>query len=305
MTRTLDSLERRWPGWLSFSGVLAAGAILYSTCRDYPAELPVWLPWDFSWLVYLAVVLSLGWFFIGRRRLAPEGRPGTAQTLSFVLGVGLMYGVVQTRYDYFAQHMFFVHRLQHLVLHHLAPFMIALAWPGEAIWVGMPGFLKPLLRSRPVRGLVAIIQNPWVAPALFVGLIYVWLIPDVHVRVMLDSNLYQLMNWSMAVDGLFFWALLLDPNPKPPARIGFGTRVILSIAVVPPQIAVGAILALSTRDFYPVYEICGRVMAIPAVVDQNYGGLVLWIPSSMMSVIGLILVLNNMRRSDERAEHAS
>ncbi len=65
-----------------------------------------------------------------------------------MLGVVLIYAVVQTHYDYLSQHMFFFHRLQHLVLHHLGPFLIALGVPGAALWAGMPDFLKPVLRSR-------------------------------------------------------------------------------------------------------------------------------------------------------------
>ena len=222
----------------------------------------------------------------------------------YVLGVVVTYAVVQTHFDYLSQHMFFFHRFQHLVLHHLGPFLIALGLPGAALWAGMPDFLKPVVRSAPVRVFVDIIQQPVVAPLVFVGLIYFWLIPSIHTRVMLDDTLYNVMNWSMAVDGIFFWCLILDPKPKPPARVSAGLRALLTMVIVPPQIAVGAILALSSSDFYPVYKICGRILPITAISDQHFGGLILWIPSSMMSVVALILVLNIMRLNEERNEHA-
>ncbi len=57
-------------------------------------------------------------------------------------------------------------------------------------------------------------------------------------------------------------------------------------------------------DFYPVYNICGRVLEMTALIDQHYGGLVLWIPPGMMSVIALLLILNNLRINDEKAEAA-
>lgn len=67
-----------------------------------------------------------------------------------------------------------------------------------------------------------------------------------HARVMLDDNLYDLMNWSMAIDGIFFWRLVLDPRPKPPARLGLGVRALLVCVVVSPPILVGALLVLTT-----------------------------------------------------------
>ena len=43
------------------------------------------------------------------------------------------------------------------------------------------------------------------AAVLFVGLIYLWLVPTVHFRAMIDPDLYAVMNWSMViVDGILF-----------------------------------------------------------------------------------------------------
>ena len=110
------------------------------------------------------------------------------------------------------------------MLHHLGAFLIALGMPRQAIWAGMPRFLRRVFVSWPVRTAVDMIQHPAVAPVLFVGLIYLWLIPAFHTRVMLDADLYNIMNASMAVDGIFFWCLVLDFRPHPPARIGSDKR---------------------------------------------------------------------------------
>lgn len=297
--------ERRAPGWLGHGAIVALGVVLWGLCRYFPAEMPVWMPWDFDGPEYLAAALSIYWFGRGLVRMEASERPSLWRSIAFVLGVLASYAVVQTHYDYLSQHMFFFHRFQHLVLHHLGPFLIALGTAGPVVWRGMPEFLKPLLRGAPVRHIVDVIQHPAVAPVLFVGLIYFWLLPGVHVRVMLDADLYNLMNWSMAIDGIFFWCLVLDPRPSPPARLGMGMRAFQACVVVPPQLLVGAVLALANSDIYPVYRICGRVLPISAITDQHYGGLILWIPSSMMSVVALILVLNNLRIADERAEAAA
>ena len=110
------------------------------------------------------------------------------------------------------------------------------------------------------------------------------------------------MNASMAIDGIFFWCLILDPRPKPPARIGSGLRALLVIAVEPFQMILGAILSLSSTDFYPVYRICGRIWDITAISDMHYGGLIIWLPSTLTSFAGMIVVLVNLRLSDEAAE---
>jgi putative membrane protein len=289
-------------GWLGHGLIAALGVVLYILCRDYPAELPPWMPWEFVWWEYLATAFGLYWFFRGLARLPREERPALWRIVSYVLGVVSIYVVLQTRLDYYALHMFFVHRAQHFVLHHSGAFLIALGASGPALWAGMPRFLHPILGSSPVKALVDFIQHPAVAPVLFVGLIYLWLVPSLHTRVMLDVRLYNLMNASMAIDGIFFWCLILDSRPKPPARIGSGLRALLVIAVEPFQMILGAILSLSSTDFYPVYRICGRIWDITAISDMHYGGLIIWLPSTLTSFAGMIVVLVNMRLNDEAAE---
>lgn len=289
---------------LPYVALLAAGLGLFLACRFIPAELPFWLPWDFSWPIFLVTALGLGWFFAGLRALPRPDHPPLWRQLCFVLGVVSVYAVLQTHLDYYAQHMFFVHRAQHFVLHHAGAFLVALGMPGAAIWAGMPKPVQNVLASKPVRAAVDTIQHPIVAPVLFVGLIYLWLIPAIHTRVMLDRNLYNLMNATMAVDGIFFWSLILDNRPRPPARLGFGVRALLVIAVEPFQMVLGSILSLSHTDYYPVYRICGRLWDIPALSDQHYGGLIIWLPSTLTSFTGMICVLVALRLYDETQEKA-
>jgi putative membrane protein len=119
---------------------------------------------------------------------------------------------------------------------------------------------------------------------------------------MLDARLYDIMNESMAIDGILFWCLILDRRPHPPARIGSGLRALLVIAVEPLQMVLGAILSLSGRDFYPVYRICGRVWDMSALSDMHFGGLIIWLPSTLTSFAGMIVVLVTMRLNEEAAE---
>jgi len=291
---------KRIPLW--YAAVLVVGAALYVICRFYPADLPVFLPWEFSWGEYLATTLTFGWFIRGLSILPKDRHPPLWRLICFVLGVASFYIVLQTRIDYYAQHMFFVHRWAHFVLHHAGAFLIALGMCGEVLWAGMPDFLKPVIQSRPVQGTLSFLQHPVMAPFLFVGLLYFWLIPAIHTRVMLDANLYELMNWTMAVNGVMFWSLILDSRPKPPARLSHLIRAALILVIELPQMVLGAILSLSTHDFYPVYTICGRVLDMTALNDQHYGGLIIWLPGTLTSFTAMIVVLVTMRLNEERAE---
>jgi putative membrane protein len=289
-------------GWAWYAALLVLGAVLDVVCRLYPADLPAWLPWEFSWPEYLATAPILGWFARGLKVLPKAQHPPLWRVICFVAGVASFWIVLQTRIDYYAQHMFFVHRAAHFVLHHLGAFLIALGMGGPVLCAGMPDFLKPVVTSQPVRRILAVLQHPVMAPFLFVGLLYFWLIPQIHTRVMLDANLYALMNWTMAVNGVMFWSLILDSRAKPPARLSHLMRAALILVIELPQMVLGAILSLSEHDIYPVYTICGRVLDMTALNDQHYGGLIIWLPGTLTSFAAMIVVLVTMRLNEERAE---
>jgi putative membrane protein len=284
------------------AAILALGAVEFTLVSTIPAYLPVWLPYDFSWGVFLTVTFTIVWFMRGFAFTPVDERPARWRLLAFFLGIGLIYVSMQTYIDYAAQHMFFIHRLQHVVLHHTGPFLIALSDPAAIIARGMPDGLRHRLAASQIRRVLEVVQQPVIATLLFVGLILLWPAPPVHFYAMLDPRLYTVMNWSVTVDGILFWALILDPRPMPHARLGYGPRAFICLAIIPPQILLGAIVTFSTRDHFEVYAICGRIIAMTGLEDQQLAGLILWIPPSMMSVIGTILVLNFLRLDDERSE---
>jgi putative membrane protein len=305
MDRALLASPRTPAAGLSLSRTLAAavllgGAALWWASTAWPADLPVFLPWEFSWIEYLGLVFPFVWYCHGLALTPRARRPGWPRRIAFFLGTALIYGVMETRYVYFSQHMFLLNRIQHASMHHIGPFLIALAWPGETIARACPDRVLRLCRSQPVQRGLAVLMNPVIAAVLFAGLVILWLQPPVQFRMMISPPLYLVMNLSMVLDGLLFWFLVLDPRPSPPARHSYTVRLVTAIAVVFPQLIMGAMLTFSTQPWYPYYDLCGRLFPeVSALLDQHLGGLVVWIPSSMMSSIAFLLIINNVRLNDD------
>ncbi len=287
-----------------YAAIGLAAILFWWLTRDHVLLLPVWAPWDFSFVEFLSGWLAAWWYLRGLARTRMAERPGRLRRISFFAGVLIIYAVLETRFGYLAEHQFFFNRIQHVVMHHLGPFLIALAWPGETLMRGMPAWLRRLVMQPLLTGTVHVLQQPALATLLFVGSFFFWLIPPVHFRAMIDPDLFALMNWTMVGDGILFWCLVLDPRPKPPARAAFGTRAALAMLVMFPQIIGGALITFSPRDLYSFYDLCGRIYPeLGAHYDQVIGGLIIWIPPAMMSVLALVLVLNALRRSEERTEN--
>jgi putative membrane protein len=262
--------------------------------------MPDWLnrvaPYELYPEVALFCALAALAYGLGLRARARAGLAlPHAGALGFYAGLVLIYAVTQTGLDYLAQYMFWVHRGQHLVLHHLAPFLLVLARPHEVLpYACPPRWRAPaarLLDSPWLRWPYRVLQQPVVASVLFVGIIFFWLLPEIHFDAMLSQGLYRLMNASVFVEGLLFWWLIVDPRGRNAGSIGFGPRIIMLWAVMVPQILLGAYISLSPSELYDVYAVCGRAWPVSPLVDQQIGGLITWIPAAMMSVLGMLVVL--------------
>jgi putative membrane protein len=257
------------------------------------------LPWEFSPTVFVTALLFTVLYVRGAAVLRRRGTPpGAWRATAFFTGVALNYIALQTYVDYLSQHMFWVHRLQHLVLHHIAPILIVAAAPAAALRNGLPRRVsalvpRPLGRQTLAWKVIRALQSPPVALLLFVGLIYYWLTPSVHFAAMLDANRYLLMNWSMAVDGILFWWLMLASRRRQGRlAVGYGVRILMLCVAALLQILLGAYITLHSTVLFDVYGLCGRAWAVSPLVDQELGGLLTWIPPAMMSGLGVILVLH-------------
>ncbi len=268
------------------------------------AALEFLLPWEFSSVLFAACAVALALYWRGLRRVPAAQQPSIGRRIAFFSGLLLVYFVMQTRFDYLSQHMFYLHRLQHLVLHHLGPFLIALSAPLAVLAAGVPARIgtapfERFWRLPATRVGYGLLQNAAVAPVLFVGLIWFWLSARIHFDAMLSGPLYWVMNWSMLIDGLLFWILMLDPRPRRDgALLGFGARILIVLAAMVPQMLIGAHIAFSERDLYDVYAVCGRAWDIDPLRDQHIGGLITWIPAAMMHVIAALILIGRWARSD-------
>ncbi|HEY4210772.1 MAG TPA: cytochrome c oxidase assembly protein [Steroidobacteraceae bacterium] len=266
-----------------------------------PSPIQYLLPWDFSPTVLLICSLFAITYARGAHLLKRQGIAQAAwRSPAFFAGLGLDYAALQTYFDYLSQHMFWVHRLQHLVLHHVAPVLLVAAAPLEVLRHGSPRWLRdrvldPVARQVAASGIVRFVQSPFVALLLFVGLIYYWLIPSVHFAAMLDAHRYVLMNWSMAADGILFWWLMLATRRRQGGlAVGYGSRILVLCLAALLQIVLGAYITLHRTVLFDVYGICGRAWQLSPLVDQQLGGLTTWIPAAMMSGVGVIVVLHHL-----------
>jgi putative membrane protein len=283
--------------------IILAAIFVDLACRFFPAHLPYVFPFVFNAPVFLGCWLTLLWYLRGMSRISPGKKPGRVRQTFFLLGLASIYFVLQTHFEYFAQHMFFLNRTQAVTLGMVAPFGIAIGWMAAPLALGIPAWLLRACRSRAMHRIGLVLFHPLPCMAIFLFTTDIWLLPSVHFAAMINPTLYAVMNISCLLGGLLFWLVVLDPRPSPVSRFSFLARAGAGFLVMFPQIAVSSYIALTTRDLYSFYTLCGRIFPnVSPSYDQMLGGIIQWIPPGMMNTAALIIGLNSLRLSDIEAE---
>jgi putative membrane protein len=267
-------------------------------CSEVMATLLKWIvPWEFSWVFLAIFLLTCVLYLRGSRRLPVS----FSRKLVFWVGMAIIYLSLQTYLDYYAEHEFFMHRIQQVLLHHLAPLLIVTGVSGERA-ARRPAAGVAAARAATVATLVAVATDQRRAAESRGGdgvvyrFVLIWLIPSMQTLAMLDWRVYRFMNWTMLISGFAYWSLVLDHRPHPPGRMIAGLRVLSPAVTMTPQIVAGAIVTFSKTDLYPIFEICGRAFTFNVLTGQLIGGVITWVPAALIESIGGLMALRQWLR---------
>jgi putative membrane protein len=256
-----------------------------------------WSDWHFTPDIVIPTVLILGVYIAGvmRRRSGAE-RTSWLRAVLFVAGVAAVVLALQSPIDPIAERLFWMHQIQHFLLRMIGPMLIALSWPAASLVAGLPkparrGVLAPVAGNAVTRAVFAVAGQPFVATALFILALYVWEIPRYHNVALLNESVHYLMHATMLAAGLIFWQRIFDRRPSPQG-LKYGVRLMMLWLVALSNIALGAYTTLKPQVLYHAYDTLGRLYDMPALVDEQLGGAIIWIPSSMMCLVAILIVIH-------------
>jgi putative membrane protein len=239
-------------------------------------------------LVYVVVAGLLYWLG-GRRWRKPE----PLRTASFVAGLVTIVVALDGPIDNYADQLFWVHMLQHVLLLTLAPPLILLGRPWPRMWRALP------LRARTTIGRT-VARAGWTAPlralarplpawVLFNGTIVLWHIPPAYNATLTNETIHNCEHAMFFFTGLLFWARVIDPGPLRP-RLQWLARV----AYVVGGMVVGWILAITLvlvpNPLYAHYaDLATRPGGLSALTDQQIAGGVMWVLGSISFGIAMLI----------------
>lgn len=246
--------------------------------------LDFWLTqWTLEPSVLISTVLITGLYLyaIGplRKRYYPDEQVKTGQTISFLLGVLIMFLALVSPLDELGDsYLFSAHMVQHLFLTIVGPPLLLLGTPE---W-----FVKPLLRNKVVFKIAKVLTYPAVAFVLYNADFWLWHAPPLYNATLENQNIHILEHLTFIVFGILYWWPIFSPSKDLP-RLSIGGQILYLFLSGMPSVLLGAGLTFSPPLYAP-YLAAPRVWGISAATDQQLGGLIMWVPVS----IGYIVIMS-------------
>jgi putative membrane protein len=256
-----------------------------------------WTLWQLSPEIILGLVVAGLIYWRGSRHglIAERWR-----LVSFNAGLLALFVALISPVERLADHIFAVHQVEHMLLRTVAPMLIFLSRPQAALVRGLPpGVSRFFAGSGPLRGLVDFLRFPPVATILFLAASLFWMLPHWHDLAILDEPIHYLWHISLLATGLIFFSVIFDRRTAPQGP-GLGTRLAMFVFAALGNIVLGAFLTFKTIPLYSAYLDLGHMWHVSMLTDEQTGGIIMWIPGTMMFAISAVAILYRWGSEEER-----
>ena len=257
-----------------------------------------WTAWNTNPLPTVLVLLAAYVYINGLSNWdRPTHRVNSWQRASFFFGLFLVFFALQSPLDPISDHLLSFHQMQHFILRMVAPMFILLGAPLTPMLRGMPawarqGIIRPMARNHYVRQVYGLLTNPIFTIFFFLGSLYLWQFPGAFNLALRNDEVHALMHLTMSLSGFLFWWVIIDPPPHR-SRLHYGLRVLYLGLIVLPNTLLGAAITFSDGLIYSAYGEVTQPYGLSLMTDQQLGGLMLWVPGDMMSIVaaGIVMIM--------------
>jgi cytochrome c oxidase assembly factor CtaG len=248
---------------------------------------------DWSLPIGLTLVIALtaliyvrGWLALRKTRPAQFNLD---RLIAFLGGLACLWIAIGSPLEALADDLLSAHMVEHLILMSLVPPLVLLGLPVVPLLRGLPRvvrvyFAGPLLRFRPLRGLVHFLVRKRVAWLAMNVTFVLWHIPAAYDFALEHEIWHDVEHLCFLGTSLLFWWCIIRPWPAGQRKHGWGILIYL-VGADFVNTGLSAFLAFCGRAVYPYYSDHPNPLGIDPQADQVLGGVVMWVFGSTAFLI--------------------
>jgi putative membrane protein len=292
---------------LAFAG-LALGPVAAAAHEGAPIQPhDLWGAWTWEPQVVLPLLLSAALYLAGVRRLWTSAGAGRGvrrwEAACFAAGwVTLALALVSPLHA-LGGALFSAHMAQHEVLMAVSAPLLVLGRPVVPFLWAMPKRWRSSVggaaRAGPVHTAWRAVSAAPAAWLLHALALWAWHLPALYGLALRNEWAHGAQHASFLLTGLLFWWALIRGRG---GRMSYGAAVLYVFAMGVQGGALGALLTLAPRPWYPPYALTTAAWGLTALEDQQLAGLIMWVPASVSYLLaGLWLFAEWLREAERRA----
>jgi putative membrane protein len=140
--------------------------------------------------------------------------------------------------------------------------------------------LRPLLRHPGIAALARRVTTVGACFAIFNLVLAAWHLPPLYNLALAHHPVHILQHLTFLAASVLMWWPLLSPLPELP-RASYPAQMLYCFLMVIPMSIVSIYIAMADTLLYPAYATAPRLWGISPMEDQQYGGLIMWIPGGV------------------------
>lgn len=267
---------------LLLSGRVAFAHGIGGTAADGPSSAPMVLACLFgvTTLLYATGILRI-------RQQAGLRIVARGQSLAFGAAMTALVLILLSPLDAYADALFSMHMIQHLILTLIVPPMLVWSRPALVMLWAFPRSVRKEIGSAWRAGgfdrIVGRLMHPVAVGLLFSSTFAFWHLPRPYAWALNNAWAHAFEHATLFVTAVMFWSLVIEPSGRRRMGVAATMTFVAGSAVVSGL--PGALMLLSPEPLYPIHEAGAAQWGLTLLEDQQLAGLIMWIPVGLLYLV--------------------
>jgi putative membrane protein len=280
------------------------------------AELSALLrSWEWRFVVIAIVTLSSSVYINGFTHIRTLRNRSTSRDvvglvpywrlLCYLGGILCIILALLSPVEVLSGQLFFMHMIQHMLLVMCAPPLLLVSNPFPILLWGLPIKVRNVVAglfvsSSLLRKLLKRYAGPSAIWIIFVMVYIGWHDPMLYEAALRSKFVHDIEHISFFLVSMLFWWHVTSAAPRVHQNLAYGKRIAYVLVTVPVNMITGVIITFSRQPIYEYYVKIQRPWSLTVMQDQMLGGIIMWIPGSMMLIVAIIVLVIRMMALEEK-----